>query len=196
MAPRQLERIKAKIKNIRATLAAEKREFGVYDDSRGLRYLPLEYYIKIEDYKAGLNYTRWFQNNFPDDIGFPEFLFEWSIILFKLGKLEEAERMVIKTFRGNTYLLDKIFHRPIVKIDKWEGSNWESPEQAEFLQYSCNDKNLQDFSEWLAELVKSDRFRRTTNGFIEIQKALKYEDNREKRRQLVEKADILIEDYY
>ena len=195
MTPKQIERIKSKINQIRSTLAAEKREFGVYDDSRGLRYLPLEYYIKIEDYEGGFKYTRWFQKNFPDDIGFPEFLFEWTIILFKLGKLEEAERMVIKTFRGNTYVLDKFFHRPIVKIEKWEGSNWESPEQAEFLQYSFSVENLQDFSDWLEELEKSKRFRIATNGFIEIQKALKDEDNREKRRKLSDEADKLIEDY-
>ena len=83
MTPKQIERVRSKIKQIRATFAAEKRKFGAYDDSRGLRYLPLEYYIKLQDYKGGLTYTRWFQKNFPDDIGFPDFLFEWTIILFK-----------------------------------------------------------------------------------------------------------------
>ena len=148
MTPKQIERIQSKIKQIRLALAAEKREFGAFDDSRGLRYLPLGYYIKIQDYKGGLNYTRWFQKNFPDDIGFPEFLFEWTIILLKLGKLEDAEKMALKTYFANTYLFDKFFKRQIIKIDKWEWSNWEGSEIAEEFQYSCNDMNLQDFSEW------------------------------------------------
>ncbi|MHA1955106.1 MAG: hypothetical protein ACW96U_14295 [Candidatus Heimdallarchaeaceae archaeon] len=111
MTPNQVERIQAKIRQIRSALAAEKNEIGFPTDSQGLRYLPLGYHIKIQDYKGGLDYTRWFQKNFPDDIGFPEFLFEWSIILFKLGKIEEAERVIIQTFRGNTYLFDKNFNR-------------------------------------------------------------------------------------
>ncbi len=59
-------------------------EFGAFDDSRGLKYLTLEYYIKIQDYNGGLNYTRWFQRNFPDDIGFPEFLFEWTNLQYRV----------------------------------------------------------------------------------------------------------------
>jgi hypothetical protein len=101
----------------------------------------------------------------------------------------------ILLFRGNTYLIDKFFNRSIVKIDKWEGSNWESPEQAKLLKYSYNDKNLDNFSEWLEELEKSERFISVTNGFIKIQKALKDEDDTKKRRQLVEEADQLIKDY-
>lgn len=195
MTPKQIERIQAKINQIKAALAEEKRKFGGYDDSRGLRYLPLEYYIKIQDYKGGLNYTRWFQKNFPDDIGFPEFLFEWTIILFKLGKLEDAERMAIKTYFSNTYLFDKFFNRQIIKIDKWEWSNWESPEMAEELQYNCNDKNQLDFSKWLKELESTERFKSTIDRYLEIQKALKYEDLKEKRRQLIDEADQLMEDF-
>jgi hypothetical protein len=40
MTPKQIEILKKKIADIRRTLAAEKRKFGVYDDSGGLRYLP------------------------------------------------------------------------------------------------------------------------------------------------------------
>jgi hypothetical protein len=58
MTPKQIERIQSKIKQIRSTLTAEKRKYGACDDSRGIRYLPLEYYIKIQDYKGALNYTR------------------------------------------------------------------------------------------------------------------------------------------
>ncbi len=82
MTPKQTERLRKKITAIRRTLAAEKRKFGCYDDGRGLRYLPTKYYIQLADYKGGLTYTRWFQKNFPDDCGFPDFLFEWTILLF------------------------------------------------------------------------------------------------------------------
>lgn len=92
MTPKEIERIRLKIKKIRAALAAEKRKFGWYDDSRGMRYLPPQLFVKIQDYKGGLVYLRWFQKNFPDDIGFPDFLFEWTLILFKNGKTERCRR--------------------------------------------------------------------------------------------------------
>ena len=85
MTPKQSQRLIKKIADIKRALAAEKRKFGGYDDSRGLRYLPTRYYLQLADYKGGLAYTRWFAKTFPDDIGFPDFLFEWAVLLFKVG---------------------------------------------------------------------------------------------------------------
>ena len=85
MIPRQTERIKTKIKNIKAALAADKKQWGgyYYHDGRGYRYLPSQFYIQIEDYTGGLRYLNWFNKNFDNDACYPVFLLEWSIILFK-----------------------------------------------------------------------------------------------------------------
>src|SRR5438876_962575 len=136
MTPKQILRTQKKISGIRRVLAAEKRTFGCYDDSRGLRYLPTRLYVKIQDYSGGLIYTRWFRKNFPDDIGFPEFLFEWTIILFKMNKLKDAEKKAFQTFCSNTYLFDKYFGKPIVRIEKYEGSNVGEPEFLNDFPYS------------------------------------------------------------
>ncbi len=194
MTPKQIERIQTKIKQIRATLVAEKRKFGAYDDSRGLRYLPLEHYIKLQDYRGGLTYTRWFQKNFPDDIGFPDFLFEWTIILFKIGKIEDAEKMAVKTYFSNTYLFDKFFNRPIVQIDKYESTNWESPDILQHFNYSSSNEDLLDFSNWLKAFEETDRFKKIVDRFLEIQKALKHENSTVKRRQLLNEIDHLAEE--
>ncbi|MFA5259827.1 MAG: hypothetical protein WC450_01205, partial [Candidatus Omnitrophota bacterium] len=97
MTTTRIEKTRKKIEQIRKTLVAEKKKFGCFDDSRGLRYLPLELYIRIGDYSGGLTYCRWFDKNFPDDCGFPDFLFEWTIILFMNGKLKKAETKALKT---------------------------------------------------------------------------------------------------
>ena len=47
MTERQIKNIKKTIKFYRARLAAEKRMFGDYDDSPGLRYIIPELYLKI-----------------------------------------------------------------------------------------------------------------------------------------------------
>ena len=95
MTPKQKERLQKKIVDIKRTLASEKRKFRFYDDSSGIRYLPTKYFIRIADYRGGLVYTKWFDKNFPGDSGFPEFLFEWTLILFKNGKTIESEKKAI-----------------------------------------------------------------------------------------------------
>lgn len=97
MTDKQKERIKDKIKQVKSTLTAEKRKYGAFDDSRGLRYLPTEWSIRIGDYDGGLKYLKWFNKNFPDDMGFPEFLFESTIIFFKTRQLKEAEDYAMRT---------------------------------------------------------------------------------------------------
>ena len=185
MTPKQIERIQNKIKNIRKTLYNEKRMFGCYDDSRGLRYAPLNLYLKIGDYKGALTYLRWFDKNFPYDSGMPDFLFEWTIILFKLGKLKDAESKAIQTYFANSYLFDKFFERQIFPIDKYENSNLENPEFAEYLNYSKNQIELSDFAEWLANFEKSKNFIEIKSKFHEIGKRLKTETDTETRRYLL-----------
>jgi hypothetical protein len=91
MTLKQEERIRNKIVRIRKELAQDKKRWGgFYDDSRGLKYLPSELFIKHKDYNGGLRYLRWFDRTFSDDSGFPIFLFEWTLILFQTGNIKET----------------------------------------------------------------------------------------------------------
>lgn len=183
MTPKQQERIKIKIKKIKSALAADKKRWGgFYDDSRGLRYTPPRLYIQLGDFSGGLKYMNWFNKNFPDDFGFPDFLFEWTIILFSTGHLKEAEKKAFQTFCRNTYLFDQFYNKEIVSIDKWEGSNLEVPEFAKnSLNYNHSQHNLVDFSEWLNKFINSERFIQQSNKLIEINKRLKKETDTETR---------------
>ena len=195
ITPRQIESVKRKIANIRAKLAAERKMFGGYMDSSGLRYRPLKYYIQIADYKGGLTYTRWFGKNFPEDMGFPDFLFEWTVILFMNGKLREAEKKAFKTFCGNTYLFDKFFGREIVPIEKWEGSNLATPEFTEYFTYAAGEPGLEEFSDWLETLTRSEKFMAAAEKFIEIKKKLKTEQDHSKRSQLGRQSRELLDNF-
>lgn len=188
MTPKQIERLRKKIADIKRTLAAEKRRFGGYDDSRGLRYLPAKYFIQLGDYSGGLTYTKWFDKNFPDDGGFPDFLFEWTIILFKNGKIKDAEKKAFETFCSNTYLFDKFFGKQIMPIDKWEGSNLEAPGFTEYLDYSSEQSELADFSKWLDKYISTEEFNNRSKKYIDIQKKLKTENDTEARHYLVMQA--------
>jgi hypothetical protein len=185
MTPYQKQRIELKIKKIRSILAAEKRKFGGYDDSRGLRYLPTSLYIKLQDYKGGLVYTRWFTKNFPDDAGFPDFLFEWTIILFKSGKIKDAERKATASLFRNTYIFDKFFGREIAPTDKYENWSVEQPDFLDDFKYSSDLSELADFSRWLMEFEQTERFKSLAKRFFQAKERLKYEEDPEMRSYLV-----------
>jgi hypothetical protein len=189
VTPKQEERIKAKIKRIKAELAADKKRWGgYYDDSRGLRYLPPSLYIQLGDFSGGLRYINWFHKNFPDDSGFPDFLFECTIILFKTNKLKEAEKKAFKTFCSNTYLFDKFFGRPIVPIDKYEYSNIDIPTYCDNFTYSSGQADLADFSDWLTKYLATEKFVTLSAKFIAIYIKLKTESDSETRGHLLRQS--------
>ena len=185
MTPKQIEKTLKEIANIKRTLAAEKRKIGCYDDSRGLRYIPTSLYIKLQDYENGLIYIKWFQKNFPDDSGFPNFLFECAIIYFKTGNLKLAETKTFETFCSNTYLIDKFLDSPIIPIDKDENSNWDSPEFCKYLIYTSSQLELSDFTDWLIKFIVTEKFVTLSAKYIEITKRLKKTEDRETRGYLI-----------
>ena len=174
---KQAERLREQIAGVKRRLAAEKRRFGNYDDGGGYRYLPPKLYVQLGDYAGGLRYTRWFDKNFGDDIGYPDFLFEWTILLFKNGRLKEAEQKAAQTYCLNTYLFDQFFGRPLLPLAKWEGSNLEVPAMAALLPYSAQQPELADFAAWLEGFERSEKFRVFAARFVRFSQELLVADD-------------------
>jgi hypothetical protein len=195
MTEKQKLRLRIKIDTIKRALSAEKRTYGCYDDSRGLRYLPLEYYVKLQDYDGGLLYSRWFDRNFPDDCGFPIFLFEWTIILFKTSKFKAAERKAFQTFCSNTYLFDKFFGLTSTTQLKLENSNWERSTLTDQLIYANNQPDHTDFANWLREFIATEKFANLSTKFIAIQKCLQTESDLKMRSYLVNQSAQLEKEF-
>lgn len=108
MTEKQIERVKTKIKKIKAALAADKKRWGgFYDDSRGLRYAPPRLYIQIADFSGGLRYMNWFQKNFPDDSCYPDFYSSGQSYFSRLGDLKKQRKSV------SDFLPQHIFVRQI-----------------------------------------------------------------------------------
>lgn len=185
MAPEQKDNLYSEIYFIKQVLDAEKKKFGEYEDINGFRYLPPKYYLQLEDYTGGLSYINWFYANFPDDPGFPDFLFVCTILLYKNGELKEAKKKAFETFYNNTYFFDRYFGRPIIPIDKWEGSDIEKPSFTAYLDYTSSQPKLADFTEWLDNLVESGEFKEKSAKFIAIKKLLATETDVELRHYLI-----------
>ena len=186
MTDKQIERVKAKIEKYKKALAADKKYWGgQYHDGQGIRYIIPEQFIKINDYKGGLRYLNWFDKNFPDDSGYPIFLFEWTLILFKCDKLIEAENKAHQTFFSNTYLFDKFLGKEPLRLDKNESSNWEFESLVDGFPYSSLDTEFIEFASWTQNVLGSRTFLDKANEFIEIERKLKTEPVGQKRTELV-----------
>jgi hypothetical protein len=189
MTEKHIDRVKNKIEKYKKALAVDKKYWGgQYHDGGGIRYRIPEQYIKIKDYKGGLRYLNWFEKNFPEDIGYPIFLFECTFILFKCGKVKEAEQKAYQTFFSNTYLFDKFLGKEQLQLDKNESSSWELLSVAESFTYTKNDAEFIEFAKWLQTILSSRSFLDKANQFIEIERQLKSEPVGQKRSGLVEKS--------
>jgi len=195
MTEKQKERVRNKIAKIRKELAADKKRWGgYYDDSRGLRYMPPGLFVKLTDYKGGLRYLRWFDRTFPDDAGYPLFLFEWTLILFKTGNLKEAEKKACQTFFANSFILHKFLGMNVRDYYEVISSSWNSPEAVENLIYSKDDAEFVEFSEWLDSVLKSEKFKQFAKELTGIDNKLESERVGEKRSALVKRRYSLIDD--
>ncbi len=186
MTDSQLESIKAKIERYKNALAADKKFWsGQYHDGQGIRYLIPELFIKIKDYKGGLRYLHWFDKNFPDDIGYPIFLFEWTFILFKCDKLLDAENKAHQTFFSNTYLFDKFLGKEPLQRDKHESHSWEFESLINGFPYSYLDPEFIVFADWLENVLSNRTFLDKANKFVVIKEQLREEPVGQKRTKLV-----------
>ena len=188
MTDKQIERVKIKIRKLKQALADDKKHWGgAYHDGSGIRYVIPQQYIKIKDYKGGLRYLRWFDKAFPDDIGYPIFLFESVFILFKSGKLQEAEKKAHRTFFSNTYLFDIFLEKEPLYFDKNENHAWEFQELAKHLTYKKDDLEFVEFAAWIEKILNSREFLDKANEFIQLEQELKNEPVGKKRTELVER---------
>ncbi len=187
LTERQIKSIQTKIQRIKKALADDKKRWGQYDDSRGLRYLPPELYLKLQDYSGAKRYFNWFCKNFPDDSGYPDFLFEWTITLFYCRKMKEAEKKAITTYFSNRYYFDKYFGKPVLKIAREHKSNWEEPDMAESFAYSSTQEKLAEFTKWLEQFIASEKFTAVVNQYNELEKQLDKEHSVLRRSEVIEK---------
>jgi hypothetical protein len=188
MTEKQIAKIEEKIKHYKKLLAADKRFWGgQYHDGQGIRFAIPEQYIKIKDYKGGLKYLNWYNKNFPDCAGYPLFLFEWTFILFKCDKLEEAELKAHRTFFSNTYLFDRFLGNELKQLDKNISSNWELDYIIKSFKYKKENSEFSEFAIWLETILNTTTFLNKVAEFVEIESQLKKEPVGPKRSDLVDR---------
>lgn len=166
MTPKQIDRIQNKINKIRKEIYEEKKIWGGYHDGRGLRYIPFELYLKIQDFKGGLTYLRWFTKTFPDDITVSEIMLMSSLIYFKNKKIKDAEKKALQSYFADSYVFNIFMDRPIKKDND---SNYNLNAIKDFFADLKKQNDLTDFQNWLADFEKTETFKDFYSKYQELQ---------------------------
>ncbi|WP_179353862.1 hypothetical protein [Winogradskyella vidalii] len=194
MTEKQIESVKRKIAKIKKGLAADKKHWGgFHHDSGGLRYLPPELYLKIQDYTGSLRYFNWFSKNFPEDSEHPIILFEWAVTLYKTKRIQLAEKKIKQTFFSNTLLLDMFLGKAPLLLNKSEQIKWEHEQLIKHFKYSKNQVELTDFTQWLDSFMKTESFLEFANKLLKLNRQIEEEPLGEIRSALVERKYKLLE---
>ena len=185
MTEKQIEKIRLKIKKCRTDLTSEKSRFGGFHDGSGLRYYISDLYLQIGDYKGAITYKKWFDKNFPDDIGDALVSLNWSIAYYGLGQINETRIYTIDTAFKNVYLHGLLLDREISWIDMYE-NGYDMLEFAKSMIIDCKKVSTKPYLDWLATFIDTDEYKVPINRFIALNKLLKDENNRDKRIELLD----------
>ena len=172
MTEKQIERVRLNIKKQRGALAAERKKFGGYFDNSGRRYGISGLYMSISDYKGTIVYKRWFDKNFPGDIGASLLSLHWSIAYYELGKLKEAKIYTIDTAFQNIYLHKLLLDKEVSKIGMYEDGR----DMLEFAQLMNKDHRkvvTDSYLNWLSTFIETDEYKEPVNEFIALSIQLK-----------------------
>ena len=194
MTEKQIERIRVKITRVKRALAEDKKRWGgYYDDSAGYRYVVPGLYLKIRDYKGAMNTFRWFAKHFPDDVCYGEFLLEWALTLFKVGKLKEAERKVVAAWVSGTWVWNTFFGRRVTAEDGALDDVERDWQARQVLGYSATEKDWADFAAWVEALLSAESFLQFSAAYLNVQQRIKEEPDITKRNLLREERRAMLE---
>lgn len=185
MTEKQIEKKKLLIKKHRAALTAERRLYGGFDDSPGRRYYISNLYLQISDYKGAITYKRWFDKNFPGDIGGPLLSLNWAIAYFGLGQIIQAKVYTIDTAFQNLYLHGLLLDREINRIDMYE-HGYDMLEFARSMIKDCKKVSSKPYLDWLITFMDTDEYKESINKFIALNTLLKDESDQDKRIELLD----------
>ena len=185
MTEKQIEKIKLSIKKHRAELTSKKRLYGGFDDSAGRRYYISDLYMRIADYNGAITYKKWFDKNFPDDIGEPLLSLNWSMAYFGLGLITETKIYTVDTAFQNVYLHGLLLDRDVIRIDMYEHV-CDLLEFAKSMIKECKKISTKSYLDWLTIFMDTDEYKEPINRFIALNKLLKDENNRVKKSELID----------
>lgn len=165
-------------------LRKEKERYGWIDDSSGKRYRAPVYYLLSGDPEKALELYRWYEAEFPDDIGEPAFDLYWALAAYRTGDTDEAWYRLKQAMIHNLYMLPYLFGEKWDRLEIWHGSNQEWPEYLADIDFLLEEVTEQERG-WIREAFYSEPFTRLRKSYMEHGRALQGKPDLERRREIL-----------
>lgn len=182
--PKRTETIKRRIKEYEDYLKAEKRRFGCYDDSGGIRYLIGPFYMLAGDIDGALRHYKWFTRVFPDDCGEPGQYLCWTLALYKSGNIKKAFIKFLHTLFMNPYVIARVigidYQLPFKPY-----SNIPTKEWAEYIPPEIYNLWDDEAAAWLKVSFYADKTQSLLHKYNDIGRRLEAEPMGPERSRLV-----------
>jgi len=169
-------------------LKREKRMYGAIDDSNGLRYLLGPMYLAIGDIKGAIKSFRWFERQFPDDVGDVYQYFCWVLALYRNNNKRLAKSKLISNMFQNLYLYPCLFAEEQSYIDIWYSCNTEESNYLQYAPVGIFDLWQEDEKLWAKKIYYDVKIRFLRERYIEIFYILKDKPRGAERSDLLREA--------
>jgi len=101
LIPNSDEKLKKRISSYKSSFNKEKKIHGYVRDGSGKRYVLFWFYLVLNDLKKSYEYIKWYEKEFPDDIGEPAQKLCWAITLYRLNNIDKAKFMLADLMFSN-----------------------------------------------------------------------------------------------
>ena len=183
--PKKIETIKSHIERFEKQLQYEKRKFGGYDDSAGIRYFIGPYYMIAGDVEGALKHFKWFDRVFSDDGGEPGQYLCWTLAIYKSGDLKKAYIKFLQTLFMNPFVITRIVGINY-KLPYKPGSNVPTKEWADWVPDEFYNLWDEESANWLKKSFYDPKTQELFNIYNDIEIKLETEPRGQQRTKLVE----------
>ncbi|MEM7537939.1 MAG: hypothetical protein AAF639_37560 [Chloroflexota bacterium] len=190
--PKRPGTIRDRIKRYERDLRKEKKLFGAFDDSSGTRYLLVPYYVLLGEWRGAVKSNKWFEKNFPNDVGDPFQFICATLAYYKTDDQTNAARLLQKTMFSNLYLVPRLLGQELEPLDVDPYSNTETAAYLDYAPPEYWDLWDEEALAWIGETYESESFVQMRERYIELEKQLKDEPVGPTRSALVEEKSKLV----
>lgn len=184
--PKTPRGIQSRIKKYEEYLNWERRTYGCYDDSSGVRYDIGPLYMLMGDIDGAVRSFNLFKRRFPDDMGDPFQYLTWALALYKKGQVKKAEIKLIQTMLLNLYLVPHIIGEEIEEYNFQNSSSWHEKEMLDYLPAEYANLWDEESIEWAKSVYYGKKATKIREKYIELETILSDEPVGAKRSALVD----------
>ncbi len=190
--PTDPKKIRARIRRYERKLKQEKQQQGgYYGDGAGKRYYMAPLYMLMGDQDGAIESFRWYEQEFPNDIGDPGHFLCWTLALYRNDELEAARQKLCRTMLANVYVFPYLFGDDIVPDEIWGQWTEGSTERLYEIPWDYFELWSDAEEQWARDCWNSEDVTRVRERHIEINRILETEPRGPRRTQLVQEDSEL-----